>query len=154
MCAGVSGGRIVLWHYLQGNWNGGKAADLYNGPIYDALVKHRGLKRGYRILEDNDPTGYKSSKALAAKAAKGITTIDFPRYSPELNPLDFSLWDEILRRMNKSEPNGVENLSQYKKRLRLTALRLPERVVRAAVAAIRERAAMVVRAGGKNIKRD
>ena len=35
----------------------------------------------WKVLEDNDPTGYKSSKGMAAKAAAGIETLDLPKRS-------------------------------------------------------------------------
>ena len=98
VCAGISGGKIVLWHYLPTKWNAKETVELYEGPIKSALVKHRGVKRTYSLCEDNDPVGYKSKKGVAAKGALGIRTFQTPRYSPDLTPLDFSLWEEIERR--------------------------------------------------------
>ena len=50
-------------------------------------------------MEDNDPAGYKSSKGMAAKAAAGIETLDLPKRSPDLNPLDFSFWAAANQKM-------------------------------------------------------
>ena len=124
VCAGISNGRIVLWHYFPRMWNGQVPADLYAGPIFDALRKARGEKKQYLVLEDNDPTGYKSGKAVAAKARLHIKAMMFPRYSPDLNPLDYSLWHEIEQRMVQRQPAKVETVEGYQKRLRLVALRL------------------------------
>ncbi len=63
------------------------------------LARHCGAKRTYTILEDNDPTGYKSNTAKRAKRELGIQPIEFPTYSPDLNPLDFSFWAERDGRM-------------------------------------------------------
>ena len=52
-------------------------------------------KKHFLIAEDNDPTGYKSGLGKAAKRAVGIKTIEWPRYSPDLMPLDFSLWTNV-----------------------------------------------------------
>ena len=41
VCGGISGGRIVLWHYLPMKWNAREAVTLYEGPIKAALVKRR-----------------------------------------------------------------------------------------------------------------
>ena len=60
-------------------------------------------------------------------------THDFPRYSPDLNPLDYSTWYEIERRMFENEPAKVESVEQYKRRLRATALGLPKSFVSKAV---------------------
>ena len=154
VCAGISNCRIVLWHYLPKIWNGKVAADLYSGPILDTLKKKRGVKRKYLVLEDNDPTGYKSGKAKVSKKASKIEAIVFPRYSPDLNPLDFSLWDEIEFRVLQNTPSGGETVVAYKKRLRLTALRLPEAIVRKALYDIPTRIKQCVESKGGNIAKD
>ena len=154
VCAGISKGRVVLWEYLPKTWNGEQAASLYGGAIMDILKKQHGHKRSYRVLEDNDPRGFKSGKAQSAKAELGITACPFPRYSPDLNPLDFAIWDEVERRMIKNAPKKVETVAEYKKRLRLTALRLPSEFVSKAVCSIPKRMKAVVEAKGGNIKCD
>ena len=67
VCAGVSKGRIVLWEYLPEKWNGQAAADLYKHVIKKTLKRMHGQKRTYVVFEDNDPTGYKSSKATTLR---------------------------------------------------------------------------------------
>eukprot|EP00973_Karenia_brevis_P027118 3740784-Karenia_brevis.AAC.1 len=54
-------------------------------------------------MEDNDPSGYKSHSAEAKKASLHITPICLPPRSPDLNPLDFSVWAEINKRMRRQE---------------------------------------------------
>ena len=117
VCAGISNGRIVLWEYLPKTWNGEQAALLYRGAIMKTLKKQRGQKRSYRVLEDNDPRGYKSGKAQTAKEELGITACPWPRYSPDLNPLDFAIWAEVESRMIKNAPKKVDTVSEYKKLL-------------------------------------
>jgi hypothetical protein len=51
-------------------------------------------------------------------------------------------------------PPKVESAKAYKARLKRTALKLPEKVVRAAVRSIPKRARAVVAAKGENIDRD
>ncbi len=77
-----------------------------------------------------------------------------PPYSPDLNPWDFTLWKEVANRMDKSAPKGKESGKAFKKRLRLTALRLPKSVVGKAVADMKPRIAAVAAAKGDNIKKD
>lgn len=153
VCAGISNCRIVLWEYI-GRWNGQAAADLYKGPIMKTLVSKRGRKASYLIAEDNDPTGYKSGKGNAEKRRQGIKTIEWPRYSPDLMPLDFSLWKDIDTRVAASAPDGTETVAEFKRRLRRLALRTPASVVRAAVEAMRTRASAIWEAKGKDIARD
>ena len=78
----------------------------------------------------------------------------FPRYSPDLNPLDFTIWNEVGRRMVENAPKTVESVRKYMKRLRLTALRLPTQLVSDAVRSIPTRMQAVAAAKGGNIQRD
>jgi transposase len=154
VCAGVSNCRVVMWEYLPKSWNGKEAAALYEGAIAKTLKKARGEKRKYLVLEDNDPTGYKSNVAMKKKVELGIETVVFPRYSPDLNPLDYCLWAEIEKRVLANSPKTPETVAAYKRRLRLTALRLPAAFVRKAVEAMPKRIKAVIDAKGQNISCD
>lgn len=106
--AAVVNGRVRMWNYVSGNWNSQKAADMYKGPLLKALKagfpeKAAAKRPRWVVLEDNDPAGYKSSKAKAAKSEVGIDTDDLPKRSPDLNVLDYSLWHEVCVRMRKQE---------------------------------------------------
>ena len=77
---------------------------MYEGPLTAALARayleHAAKSRAkWIVLEDNDPAGYKSERALAAKEAAGIVIDDLPKRSPDLNVLDYSLWHSINVRM-------------------------------------------------------
>ena len=76
-----------------------------------------------------------------------------PRYSPDLNPLDYSLWSAIDDKALKESKSG-ETADAYKKRLRRIALRMPKKVVRVAVEQIKKRAEAIFAADGDNILRD
>jgi hypothetical protein len=154
VCAGISHGRVVLWEYLDKRWCGESAAKLYSGPIKKVLHKKCGQKKKYRIMEDNDPAGYKSSKGQAAKEALGIVPIEYPKYSPDLMPQDFFLWRNIEDRMAKTAPTGNETVKAFKKRLRLTALRTSPTLIKRALDSIPKRAHAVWKAKGGDIARD
>ena len=153
VCAGISNCKVVLWEYLT-KWNGSVAAEMYKGPIMKTLKRVRGEKDSYLLAEDNDPTGYKSSKALTEKTKLHINTITWPRYSPDLMPLDYFLWEDINRRMDKTAPRGNESAAAFKSRLRRTALSTSTTTVRAAVEGMRKRAKAIWEAKGKDIARD
>ena len=152
--AGISNGRIVMWEYLPKTWSGEGAANLYKGPIVKTLRKQRGVKPKYLVFEDNDPAGYKSGAGMAAKTELGIEAVPMPTFSPDLNPLDFSLWDVVSRRMIACTPKHVETVAEYKKRLRRVALRLSPTLVAKAVKAMPKRMQAVVAAKGYSIKAD
>ena len=105
------------------------------------------------IIEDNDPTGYTSGKAIAAKKELKIEAFTFPRYSPDLNPLDFYVWHEVGQK-RLANLKGPPSVKKFKKELRRIALALPEEQVRAAAASMKKRAASVVEAKGGDIARD
>ena len=105
-------------------------------------------------MEDNDPTGYKSTRAKTAKVELGIVPIEFPAYSPDLNPLDFSLWSEVEARMAKGDLRLKETSAQYMGRLRRTALAIPEAVIRRMLADMKPRAESIYANDGGHIPRD
>ena len=154
VCAGIINDQIKIWHYLPSTWNGEVAEETYRGPIISALRRHRGVKRSYSIVEDNDPTGYKSRRAVAAKMELGIKPIDYPKYSPDLNPLDYFVWSEVDRRMGLAKVTRVETKAQYMARLRRTALSIPKATMAKAVAQMKRRASDIADAKGGNIKID
>ena len=133
ICAGICGDKIVLWEEVKGPWSGQKAADMYKGPISKALQKHRPKKATWKVLEDNDPTGFKSSKGRDAKKECGIKAESLPRYSADLNPLDYCLWADIERRMLATKKKGKESKAAYAKRLRRVAFQTDRATVRKAV---------------------
>ena len=71
-------------------------------------------------------------------------------------PLDFSQWHNMGGggRTQLSTPKGKESMSAFKERFRRVALATPAATPCTAAAAMRSRAAMVVTAKGKDIRRD
>ena len=80
--------------------------------------------------------------------------MQFPRYSPDLNPLDYSIWHDVNARIAKSAPARLESVKAYKARLRRTAMRLPEAFVRKTVLSLPKRIRQAIAAEGGNIPRD
>ena len=154
VCAVISNGRIVLCHYLPKTWNGQAAADLYANITFKTLQRVPGKKRAYILIEDNDPTGYKSSKAKVSKASLGIKVHVFPRYSPDISPLDFSVWKVVEAKVLANCPKRVETVVEYKARMRLTALRVQRVVVFTAVGALAKRVRQLKDVKGGNIPRN
>ena len=151
--AGVGHGKVLLWEYIEGrNWNGDVAAAMYAGPIRSALQGASPGKRKWRVLEDNDPAGFKCRKGVEAKVAARIEPFDIPPRSPSLNVCDYALWSEINRRMRACKarwaPGRTETRNQFLARLRRTALRLPAHFVTASIGDMRRRCRLLHAAGG------
>ena len=155
--AGVGNGRVLLWEYIDGrNWNGEVAREMYSGPMLAALRRAYPAKRTFRVLEDNDPAGFKSKKGEAAKKEAKIEVFDIPKRSPQLNICDYALWAEINRRMRGQEkewPEGKkETRKAYLARLRRTALRLPSTFVTKSIGDMKRRCELLEKAGGSHIE--
>ena len=143
----------MVWEEIDGrNWNGDVAAEMYNGPIKDALQRACPVSRKWRVLEDNDPAGFKCKKGRDAKQAAGIESFDIPRRSPALNVCDYALWSEINRRMRAAEakwPAGrTESRKQYIARLRRTAFGLPASFINKSIVNMQQRCKLLHEARG------
>ena len=133
IAAGIGGGKVLVWHEVGRMWSGQKAAELYSGPIRGALAKKWPRKRTWTILEDNDPTGFKSSRGVKAKADSKIKVFEIPKRSPDLNVCDYALWRPITRTMRLQERkfsrSRRETRKQYIDRLRRVAKSLSKSFV-------------------------
>ena len=83
--AGVGGGKVLLWHEVGRKWNGKVAASFYEGPVMDALKRGWPKRRSWAVLEDNDPTGFKSKQAESIKKKVHINVFAILKRSPDLN---------------------------------------------------------------------
>ena len=154
LCAAIIGGKVRVWHYLPKTWNQATAAELYKKVLAPALRRSRGAKRSYMLLEDNDPTGFKATAAVNAKALLKISPIEFPAYSPDMNPCDYALWDEVERRMAVQVTPDGETVDGFKARLRLTAMRIPKATLWKMVAGMKRRTQDIYDQKGGHIPRD
>ena len=154
LCAAIIGDRVRVWHYLPKTWSSAEAVKLYKNILAPALKRHRGSKRRYTILEDNDPTGWKSTAARAAKASLKITPLEIPAYSPDMNPCDFALWDEVERRMAEQQTPDGETPDGFKARLRRTAKGIPKATVLKMVLAMKRRTQSIYENQGGHIPMD
>jgi len=150
--AAVIKGKIRMWDYVDGQWGAQAAVRMYKGPLLKALQKAYTTKKTFTVLEDNDPAGYKTKAALAAKTSVGINTMKLPPRSPDLNVLDYSLWHAInvITRKQEASMGGKkrESEEEFKARLRRVALGLPAAQVTRAVMDMRRRVQLLHEAKG------
>ena len=108
----------------------------------------------FRVVEDGDPKGFQSGKGLRAKQAQKIRSWTLPPHSPGLMPLDFSLWDEIEGEVLAKRKIEDESMSSYKKRLNLTAKRLPWRLTHRCLGQMKANLRVTVNSGGGHTRLD
>jgi transposase len=151
--AGVGGGKVIMWHnVIGGRWSGQAAADMYSGPLHNALAKNYRTMSRFTVLEDNDPTGFKSKKGIKAKTDSKIDILVLPKRSPDLNVLDYSIWKEVNRRLRRQERawprRKRESRADYVSRLRRTAVRLPRAFLAKSIGDMRRRCQRLLEAKG------
>jgi len=154
--AAISGSKVLMWHQVKGNWNAEAASKMYSEVLAPALKAGNPGKRRFLVLEDNDPSGYKSRRAIETKASKNINVLEIPRRSPDLNPLDYGFWAEVNARMRKQERKFAagrrESLTAYAARLRRTAMRMPSQYLQALVRSMKIRCVALKDAKGRDFE--
>ena len=147
--AAVAHDQIIMWHVSWGQWNGEKAAEMY-AKLGEALRKKWGRKRVFRVVEDGDTKGFQSSKGKEAKKFQKIESWMLPPRSPGWMPLDFCLWDEIEGRLLHKEVKADETQRTFEARLRRTALRLPQQLMKSCLGKMKENIDSIVASAGKH----
>jgi transposase len=98
--------------------------DLYlfeenlDGPLMVKILKECLLRSANRLFppgqwffqQDNDPK-HKSHLVQSWIAQAGIDCMDWPSYSPDLNPIE-NLWADVKRRAEAYNPRNVEELKK------------------------------------------
>ena len=123
----------IFVRFLSSRWNSRQACLMY------ASLARRTAHR--RICEDNDPSGFQSRAAHVVKRELGFEVLRLPPRTPELMPLDFSLWAYIERRMRVANLKivGRETRVSYLYRLRKVIQRTPVQVIQASIDAVYDR---------------
>ena len=107
-------------------------------------------------MEDNDPTGFKSNKVIAAKKAAKITAYELPKRSPDLSVMDYAVGTAIGNKMRKQEPkyprSKRETRTAYIARLRCAALAIPKPFIRKAICNMKRRSQLIFAARGGHIE--
>ncbi len=83
-----------------------------------------------------------------------MTTLDLPPYSPDLQPLDYSLWQEVEKKASDKIGDRHVTAAQYRRILRTAALRLSPVIVGKAVEGMRRRVRDIHAAKGSHIQGD
>ena len=125
---------------------------MYKGPLLSAAKTAWPGKRRFCILEDNDPTGFKSRQGQAAKTEAKLSVFAIPPRSPDLSVCDYALWPAINRRMRQQErrfgKGKRETRQEHLARLRRTAKALPRSVVEKMLRDMKRRCERLYRARG------
>ena len=152
--AAVAKDRVIMWHVVPGSWNGATAASMYEDKLKPALVRAWGKRSRYTIVEDGDRKGNTSGKGVAAKARAKIYAMTLPPRTPSLMPLDYSVWQVIVKKMIDGAPRGAESKEAFLNRLRAIATSLPKGYVKSVIRRMRGNLKALVEARGYTPKGD
>lgn len=148
----VGAGRVLMWHVVPESWSADAPVHVYTKPLLTALKKQYPTVRRFRVMEDNEPTSYKSNASKVAKIDAKIDVVKMPPRSPDLNPLDYSVWAEINRRMRKQEQYWPKSKKETRKafldRLRRTAMNLRTEYINKTIGNLEKRCQLLVKAKG------
>jgi inhibitor of nuclear factor kappa-B kinase subunit alpha len=108
--------------------------------------------RHWQFQQDSAPAHRaKTTQAwLQANVPAFISSAEWPPYSPDLNPLDFSIWSILESKVSASPHVSVDSL---KKALVREWARIPQDHIRAATEAFGKRLGLIVKARGGYIER-
>ena len=75
----------------------------------DVLEETYPHRTRFNVLEDNDPTGFRSKIGMKAKVDAKIDTFEIPKHSPQLNLCDYWLWKAVNTKMREAEKKFSED---------------------------------------------
>ena len=103
------GGSVMCWGCMS-SAGVGKLAFIdgnMTGEIYRRILS---VGNGWVFQHDNDPK-HRAAVVTTWLNGNNIERINWPSFSPELNPIEH-LWDEVERRMKKTNPRNVTELKE------------------------------------------
>ena len=102
----ICGPQYKVFTYLVpgGKWNA-RAAALFYRALADFLRAEypESVGKKWVIIEDNDPAGFRAKKSIEIKKELKLEPIGLPPKSPDISPLDYSIWSHVLKTMRAQE---------------------------------------------------
>ena len=119
-----------------------------------AVMPLKGSTRrcAFNLIEDNDPSGNMSKKGVAAKRAARLKVVPIPKYSPDLNVMDYAVWAEIEKSMRCQErawpAQKRETRDAFIRRLARTTKAIPTDFVNRSIMDMKRRCQLLLKAKG------
>ena len=134
-------------------WSGETAAKTYR-RLKKVLVGKHGARKKFRILEDNDTTGFKSKKGHNEKKKLGLSVFQIPVRSPDLSVCDFFLHGEIRRSLRSLLRHGQRKYTdgQMEKMLLRIVKKVPKEKAKKAFFSFNRRKTEIRKKNGGHIR--
>ena len=88
----------------------------------------------FNVVDDGDPEGFQSSESKKAKKNEKIRSWALPPHSPGMKPLDTACGKRLKVALSARKATTKEPMASYRKRLIVTAKRLPRKLLKDASA--------------------
>jgi DDE superfamily endonuclease/Transposase len=95
----ISSAGVGTLYTFKETLDGSLMRSIYDTCLLESAEKLFHLPRQWYFLHDNDPK-HTDGRVKEWLHRNGVTTMDFPTYSPDLNPIE-NVWSEMKRRVNE-----------------------------------------------------
>jgi transposase len=95
----------------EGSLDGAGLRDIMRDYLLPTATEHFGEGAEWWLLHDNDPGRHKSIVVRTWMHNNYVRPLDFPPYSPDLNPIE-NLWADVKKRMEQKQADTKDELEQ------------------------------------------
>lgn len=96
---------------FEGSLDAAGLRDIFRDYLLPTVEDHFGEAADWWLLHDNDPGRHKSQVLKAFMHNNYIRQLDFPPYSPDLNPIE-NLWADMDKRMATTQADTKDELEK------------------------------------------
>jgi transposase len=107
--AGFSALGLTRIHVVEGNLDSTKLIGIFSAELIQ-YARRTWPDQAWNLLQDNSPI-HNADDVQDWLDDKGVIRFDFPKYSPDLNPME-NLWASLKREVEKDFPTNIEELTE------------------------------------------
>ena len=110
-CAGAQPGGARFMAMFDGSLDAAGLRDIFRDYLLPTVHEHFGDSADWWLLHANDPGRHKSQVLRTFMHNNYVRPLDFPPYSPDLNPIE-NLWADMDKRMASTQADTKDELEK------------------------------------------